>query len=113
MPTYEYICRACGHEFERFQKITADPVKDCPECGEARAERRISAGGGLVFKGPGFYATDYRKDGPSGEGKEPKEGKRSKEARGSKEADGSGGGQAGGGSGSGSGGTGGTKATGS
>ena len=64
MPTYEYVCEACGHEFERFQKISADPVRKCPECGRRKVRRRISAGGGLVFKGPGFYATDYRKSPP-------------------------------------------------
>lgn len=72
MPTYEYRCRACGHRFERFQKITAKPVKECPECGEKEAERLISPGAGIVFKGPGFYATDYRKPAPGekkGEGK--------------------------------------------
>lgn len=63
MPTYEYRCRDCGHRFERFQKMTEDPVSECPECGEDAAERIISPGGGLIFKGPGFYATDYR-DGP-------------------------------------------------
>lgn len=73
MPTYEYRCAACGHEFERFQKMSDPPVRMCPECGKRKAERRISSGGGLLFKGPGFYATDYRKDGPpkskeSGEG---------------------------------------------
>jgi len=67
MPTYEYVCEACGHEFERFQKISADPVRKCPECGRRKVRRRISAGGGLVFKGPGFYATDYRKPPPPGE----------------------------------------------
>ncbi len=67
VPTYEYVCEACGHEFERFQKISADPVRKCPECGRRKVRRRISAGGGLVFKGPGFYATDYRKPPPPGE----------------------------------------------
>ncbi len=67
MPTYEYVCEACGHEFERFQKISADPVRKCPECGRRKVRRRISVGGGLVFKGPGFYATDYRKPPPPGE----------------------------------------------
>ncbi len=64
MPTYEYRCRACGHDFERFQKISDDPVRTCPDCGEDEAERLISAGGGLVFRGSGFYATDYRDSGP-------------------------------------------------
>ena len=63
MPTYEYRCRACGHEFERFQKISDSPVRTCPSCKKRRVERLISAGGGLVFKGPGFYATDYAKSG--------------------------------------------------
>lgn len=70
MPTYEYVCRACGHEWEQFQKMTEDPTRVCPACGEARVERLISSGGGIVFKGPGFYATDYRKAPPSGGEKE-------------------------------------------
>ena len=64
MPTYEYRCRACGHEFERFQKMSDGPVHTCPACERDDVERLISTGGGLLFKGPGFYATDYRKDGP-------------------------------------------------
>lgn len=61
MPTYEYRCPA-GHKFEKFQKITSDPVAQCPECG-APGERMISGGAGLLFKGSGFYITDYGKDG--------------------------------------------------
>ncbi len=72
MPTYEYVCEACGHEFERFQKMNDSPVRKCPECGRQKARRRISAGGGIVFKGPGFYATDYRKPAP-GESKTTKD----------------------------------------
>jgi putative FmdB family regulatory protein len=60
MPTYEYKCDACGYEFERFQSITAAPVKRCPECGKAKVRRLISTGAGLIFKGSGFYITDYR-----------------------------------------------------
>ena len=60
MPTYEYKCTACGHTFEKFQSITAEPVKRCPVCGKAKAKRLISAGAGLIFKGSGFYITDYR-----------------------------------------------------
>jgi putative FmdB family regulatory protein len=58
MPTYEYKCKSCSIEFERFQRINDDPIKVCPEC-SGEVQRLISTGGGLVFKGPGFYATDY------------------------------------------------------
>lgn len=70
MPTYEYRCGACGHAFERFQKMSDDPVRSCPQCGEEEAERLISPGAGLVFKGSGFYATDYRDPPPGGKGAE-------------------------------------------
>ncbi|WP_419948557.1 FmdB family zinc ribbon protein [Candidatus Palauibacter sp.] len=60
MPTYEYRCGGCRHAFERFQRMSDAPVRLCPSCGERRVERLISAGGGIVFKGAGFYATDYR-----------------------------------------------------
>ena len=70
MPTYEYICEKCGHEFEAFQSISAGPLRICPKelCGRkkwgrGRVKRRISAGGGLLFKGSGFYITDYRSEG--------------------------------------------------
>ena len=59
MPTYEYRCPACNHDFEKFQRMSDEPVAECPECGAA-AERRLSGGAGLVFKGSGFYITDYR-----------------------------------------------------
>jgi len=59
MPTYEYRCKKCSHEFEEFQSITAGPIKICPEC-EGQVERLISAGNGLIFKGSGFYITDYK-----------------------------------------------------
>lgn len=61
MPTYEYLCPK-GHEFERFQKITGSSRVRCPECGRL-ASRQISGGAGLIFKGSGFYITDYGKDG--------------------------------------------------
>jgi putative FmdB family regulatory protein len=70
MPTYEYICTA-GHAFEAFQKISERPKSKCPKCGKA-ASRKISGGAGLVFKGSGFYITDYGKDG-KGPRKEPAE----------------------------------------
>ncbi len=62
MPTYEYRCNACEHTWEEFQPITAQPSKKCPTCKKAKAERIISAGGGIIFKGSGFYQTDYRSE---------------------------------------------------
>ena len=62
MPTYEYKCRECQHEFEEFQSISAEPVKICPQC-EGQVERIISGGAGLIFKGSGFYITDYKRAG--------------------------------------------------
>lgn len=62
MPTYEYKCNACGHKFEKFQSITAVPIKRCPQCGKDKAQRLIGTGAGLLFKGSGFYITDYRSD---------------------------------------------------
>jgi len=63
MPTYDYLCKACNHTWEEFQSITAKPTKKCPECGKSKAERQIGAGAGLIFRGSGFYITDYRSDG--------------------------------------------------
>jgi putative FmdB family regulatory protein len=62
MPTYEYICRACGHEFEEFQSIKADAIAVCPKCRKKKVERKIGIGGAVIFKGGGFYETDYRSD---------------------------------------------------
>jgi putative FmdB family regulatory protein len=62
MPTYDYICRACGHEFELFQQMTAPVLRKCPKCGKPRLERLIGTGAGVLFKGGGFYETDYRSD---------------------------------------------------
>ena len=62
MPTYEYACQACGHRFEEFQSITAKPTKKCPQCKKLKVQRLISAGAGFIFKGSGFYITDYRSD---------------------------------------------------
>jgi putative FmdB family regulatory protein len=69
MPTYEYVCEKCGHQFEKVQSISANPLATCPEdlCklkkwGKGKVKRAISGGSGLIFKGSGFYITDYRSD---------------------------------------------------
>ncbi|HEV3052477.1 MAG TPA: FmdB family zinc ribbon protein [Longimicrobium sp.] len=62
MPTYEYRCPQCGNEFEKFGKMSDPPVTECPNC-QAEAQRKISGGAGLLFKGSGFYITDYRGEG--------------------------------------------------
>ena len=62
MPTYDYACQKCGHEFEEFQAITAKPLRKCPECGKLSLKRLIGTGAGIIFKGSGFYQTDYRSD---------------------------------------------------
>jgi len=85
VPTYDYYCPACKHSFERFESIGDDGAKACPKCGKKKAKRRLGTGAGLIFKGSGFYVTDYKgggksekpaaekpKDSPKKEGKEPK-----------------------------------------
>ncbi|HVA44765.1 MAG TPA: zinc ribbon domain-containing protein [Pirellulales bacterium] len=62
MPTYDYVCDACDHKFELFQSITAEPEKKCPECKKRKLRRLIGAGAAIVFKGSGFYQTDYRSE---------------------------------------------------
>ncbi|GAB6186458.1 FmdB family zinc ribbon protein [Thermopirellula anaerolimosa] len=62
MPTYEYVCDACEHQFETFQSITAAPLVKCPECGKKKLRRLIGTGAAIIFKGSGFYCTDYRSD---------------------------------------------------
>lgn len=61
MPTYQYACQRCEHQFEHFQSITAPPLTTCPQC-EGPVTRLISGGAGFLFKGSGFYTTDYRSD---------------------------------------------------
>ncbi len=62
MPTYEYRCHRCNHTFEIFQSITAEPVRICPVCHEAAVVRILTGGSGVIFKGSGFYITDYKKN---------------------------------------------------
>lgn len=62
MPTYEYKCSDCGYVFEQLQKFTEEPIKVCPNCG-GEVKRLIGSGAGLIFKGSGFYITDYKKNG--------------------------------------------------
>lgn len=63
MPTYDYVCDNCDHAFEEFQSITAKNLRKCPECKKSKLRRLIGAGAGVIFKGSGFYETDYRSDG--------------------------------------------------
>lgn len=81
MPTYDYVCQACGHRLEIFQSMSDSPKKKCPKCAKSKLQRQIGAGAAILFKGSGFYQTDYRsssysegakKDASSGESK-PKE----------------------------------------
>jgi putative FmdB family regulatory protein len=76
MPTYEYVCSKCGHEFEKYQPISQNALKTCPKelCGQkkwgkGKVKRAIGTGGGLLFKGSGFYITDYRSEGYKSEAK--------------------------------------------
>ena len=62
MPTYEYACDACGHKFEEFQSIKAKPITVCPKCKKKKVKRLVSGGAGFIFKGSGFYETDYRSE---------------------------------------------------
>ena len=79
MPTYDYRCESCGHEFETLQRMTAEPLKTCPECNKDSLKRLLGTGAGFLFKGSGFYQTDYRsnsyKQGQSKENKKPSENK--------------------------------------
>ena len=73
MPTYDYVCDLCGHAFEHFQGMTEPLLRKCPSCGKSGLRRLIGAGAGVLFKGTGFYETDYKRKSASG-GKPPAEG---------------------------------------
>ncbi len=62
MPTYDYICDACEHQFEEFQSIKEEPLKKCPKCGKNKLRRAFGTGAAVIFKGSGFYQTDYRSE---------------------------------------------------
>lgn len=63
MPTYEYACPKCGHQFEQFQSMKDEPLKKCPKCKKPGLKRLVGGGAGLIFKGSGFYITDYKNKG--------------------------------------------------
>jgi putative FmdB family regulatory protein len=73
MPTYEYECGSCGHRFEKIQSITENPSRKCPACKRLKAKRLLSGGGGVIFKGSGFYERDYRSESYRKEAKKEKE----------------------------------------
>jgi len=77
MPTYAYQCRDCGYYFEEFQTMTEEPLIQCPKCGKRRLQRLIGPGNGFIFKGSGFYATDYRSESYKKDKKKEEEGKTS------------------------------------
>ena len=62
MPTYDYVCDACGHTFELFQSMTDSVKRTCPQCRKRKLRRLIGTGGAIMFKGSGFYQTDYRSE---------------------------------------------------
>lgn len=62
MPTYDYVCDACGHKFELFQSMTEPVKRKCPKCGALKLKRLVGIGAGVIFKGSGFYETDYRSE---------------------------------------------------
>ena len=64
MPTYDYVCGACEHAFEHFQSMTSRRLRKCPSCGKPKLDRLVGSGAGVIFKGSGFYETDYKRSGP-------------------------------------------------
>ncbi len=87
MPTYEYVCEACDHAFEQFQSITASPLRKCPDCGKSKLKRLIGTGAGVIFKGSGFYETDYRSDSYRKAAKAEKDAASGKSDKGEKKSD--------------------------
>ena len=90
MPTYEYRCSACDHSFELFQSIKAASVRKCPQCGKLKVKRIIGIGAGVIFKGSGFYQTDYRSESyrkDAEKDKPPKATEKDKPSKGDKKTD--------------------------
>jgi putative FmdB family regulatory protein len=84
MPTYEYVCSKCGHHFEKFQSMRDEPLRKCPKCKKAALKRLVGGGAGLIFKGSGFYITDYKNKPPTkaeSAGSKPDAGKAAGEAK--------------------------------
>ena len=77
MPNYDYVCASCGGDFEFFQSMNDDPLKDCPTCEEPSLKRKIGTGAGIIFKGSGFYETDYKNTSKPTEGSDSSESKKS------------------------------------
>ncbi len=80
MPTYEYVCKKCGHGFEAFQSMTAAPLRHCPKC-KGAVRRKVGSGGGIIFKGSGFYETDYKRKSGSPDAGGEKEKEKEKESK--------------------------------
>ncbi|MBX3465837.1 MAG: hypothetical protein KF878_02935 [Planctomycetes bacterium] len=86
MPTYDYLCQDCSHAFEHFQSMSSDPLTTCPQC-QGSLKRLIGTGGALIFKGSGFYCTDYKKPSPDAKVEKAKEASKAvKESSGGGEA---------------------------
>ena len=81
MPTYEYACQGCDHQFEQFQSIKDEPLVQCPKCKKKKLKRLVGSGAGLIFKGSGFYITDYRSEGYKTAAKKESGGGEKKEAK--------------------------------
>ena len=81
MPTYDYACTKCGHELEIFHSMSEPAKKKCPKCGKNGLERKIGSGAGFLFKGEGFYLTDYRSDSYTSDAKKDKEAPKAAESK--------------------------------
>lgn len=89
MPTYEYQCDACNHNFDEFQTITEEPLKKCPQCGKLKLRRVFGPGAAIIFKGSGFYQTDYRSESYQKAAKAEQEKAKGSDDKGGKGSDGS------------------------